>query len=202
MTFFPVVWVTLLGARSEGGVLFPFFVEDFLDFRNVGIGIHLHTQVIRVPSFHTAILCQAQFFFGEEVEVLYSFFFQGTESLSEFDVQFLVVLFLFDGSTHVADRIMFYKQNRGLSLFTNLAYSVEGAFVNLRVAVASHVWHVVEDIQLGIDFGYQVEDFRFHLTIAREAEIHDRVFQLASDDVAESHTRTGSTSTLRNGSTV
>ena len=97
---------------------------------------------------------------------------------------------------------MFDKQNRSLAIFANLSNAVEGTFVNLRVAVASHIRHIVEDVHLGINFSYQVEDFRFHLSVAGEAEVHDRMSQFTSDDVAECHTWTGSTSTLRNGRTI
>ena len=107
------------------------------------------------------------------MKILYSFFSQCTECLSEFNVQFLVVLFFFNRSAHVADRIMFDKQNRCLAIFANLANTVKGTFVNLRISVATHIRHIVEDVHLSIDFSYQIEDFRFHLSVAGKTEIYD-----------------------------
>ena len=97
---------------------------------------------------------------------------------------------------------MFDKQNRCLAVFANLANTVKGTFVNLRISVATHIWHIVEDVHLSIDFSYQVEDFRFHLSVSRKTEIYDRMPSFTSDDVTECHTWAGSTCTLRNGSTI
>ena len=202
VTLFPVVRVAVLSTRNKNSTFFTIFLQNLLYFRDIGIGINLHTEVAGMNSFYHCILMKTYLFFSQVIKVFNSFCLQVFICLAQFDVCFSVRALGFERRKFIAISIMFNQQNRGIALFTKFTNAGSSPFINKRCTVVSHIRHIIYDEEFSVYFRKKVEKFRFQSSISRETEVYNRMLHFTVNNVSPYHSGARSTRTLSDRSTV